>query len=126
MTAHTEKLCLVPRDGDLAEQRSDSLFPSSLAWDIRRIHTISGSIINSSGICKSANTYSDSFDSSSRDLLTVIQLNSLQVVAVLQVFQSHISDEKTVIKLQDLQPLVTTRTVAQMKNPIIGDQFTVR
>lgn len=75
---------------------------------------------------KSANTYSDSFDSSSCDLLTVIQLNSLQVVAVLQVFQSHISDEKTVIKLQYLQPLVTTCTVAQMKNPIIGDQFTVR
>lgn len=69
---------------------------------------------------------SDSFDSGPRDLLTVIQLDSLQVVAVLQVFQSYISDEKTVIKLQHLEPLMTTRTVAQMKNPIISDQFTVR
>lgn len=72
------------------------------------------------------NTYSDSFDSSPRDLLTVIQLDSLQVVAVLQVFQSYISDKKTVIKLQHLEPLLTTCTVAQMKNPIISDQFTVR
>lgn len=71
-------------------------------------------------------TYSDSFDSSPRDLLAVIQLNSLQVVAVLQVFQGHVSDEQAIIKLQYLQPLVTTRAVAQMKNPIISDQFTVR
>lgn len=69
---------------------------------------------------------SDSFDSSPCDLLAVVQLNSLQVVAVLQVFQGHISDEQAVIELQYLQPLVTTRAVAQMKNPIVSDEFTVR
>lgn len=75
---------------------------------------------------KPGNTYSDPFDSSSCDLLTVVQLNSLQVVAVLQVFQSHVCDEETVIELQHLQPLVPTCAVAQVKNPIISDQFTVR
>lgn len=69
---------------------------------------------------------SDPFDSSSCDLLAVVQLNSLQVVAVLQVFQSHVCDEETVIELQHLQPLMPTRAVAQVKNPIISDQFTVR
>ncbi|KAI1242957.1 hypothetical protein IHE44_0000522 [Lamprotornis superbus] len=73
---------------------------------------------------KPGNTYSDPFDSSSCDLLTVIQLNSLQVVAVLQVLQSHVRDKETVIKLQHLQPLVPTCAVAQVKNPIISDQFT--
>lgn len=64
-------------------------------------------------------------DASPGDLLTVVQLQALQAPAVLQVLQGHVGDEQAVVQLQDTQPLMAAGAVAQVQDPIVGDELTV-
>lgn len=71
-------------------------------------------------------SHPDTFDSCSSDLLAVIELDALQPLATLQVFQSVVCDQGAVIQLDHLQPLLTTHAAAQVSNPIVCYQLTMR
>lgn len=71
-------------------------------------------------------THSDTFDSCTSDLLAVIEFDAFEPLATLQVLQSDVCDQGAVIQLDHLQPLLTTHTAAQVSNPIVCYQLTVR
>lgn len=71
-------------------------------------------------------TNPDALDASASDLLAVIELDALEALAALQVLQSDVCDQGAVIQLHHLQPLLTTHTAAQVSDPIISYQLTMR
>lgn len=71
-------------------------------------------------------THPDTFDSCTSDLLAVVELDALQPLTAFQVLQSDVCDQRTVIQLHHLQPLLTTHTATQVSNPIICYQLTMR
>lgn len=71
-------------------------------------------------------TYTDTFDACTSDLLAVIELNALEALATLQVFQSIVSDQWAIIQFDHLQPLLTTNTAAQMSDAIVSNQLAMR
>lgn len=71
------------------------------------------------------NTYPDAFDAGPGDLLAVVELDALQMMAVLQVLQGHVSDEGAVVQLHHGEALLATGTAAQSSDAIICDQLAV-
>lgn len=67
----------------------------------------------------------DAFDASPGDLLTVVELNALQTMAALQVFQGHISDEGAVVQLHHGEALLAAGAAAQSSDAIVCDQLAV-
>lgn len=65
-------------------------------------------------------------DARAGDLLAVVELKALQAVAVLQVLQRRVRDEQAVVQLQDAQALVAAGAVAQVQDPVVRDELTVR
>lgn len=70
--------------------------------------------------------YPHPLDARAGDLLAVVELEALQAVAVLQVLQRRVRDEQAVVQLQDAQALVAAGAVAQVQDPVIRDELTVR
>lgn len=71
-------------------------------------------------------THPDTFDSCTSDLLAVVELDAFQPLTAFQVLQSDVCDQRAVIQLHHLQPLLTTHTATQVSNPIICYQLTMR
>lgn len=59
-------------------------------------------------------TYPHALDACTGDLLAVVQLQSLQAPAVLQVLQRGVGDKKAVVQLQYPESLVPTGAAAQV------------
>lgn len=67
----------------------------------------------------------DAFDSSSGNLLTVVELDALQTMAALQVLKGHVSDEGAVVQLHHGEALLATGTAAQSSDAVVRDQLAV-
>lgn len=70
--------------------------------------------------------YPDAFDASPGDLLTVIELDALQTVAVLQVLEGHVGDQGAVVQLHHREALLATGAAAQSSDAVVCDQLAVR
>lgn len=57
--------------------------------------------------------------------MTVIQFYPLQAVAALEMFQGGVGDQRAVVQFDYLQAVMSTGAVAQVANPIVGDQLAV-
>lgn len=67
----------------------------------------------------------ESFDARAGDLLAVVELDPLQAVAALQVFQRCVCDEGAVVQLNHLQLVMCTGPVPQVADAIICDKLAV-
>lgn len=69
--------------------------------------------------------YPDAFDASPGDLLTVVELDALQAMAVLQVLEGHVGDKGAVVQLHHREALLATGTAAQCSDAVIRDELAV-
>merc|ERR1719206_507052 len=89
------------------------------------------SIVGRGGRCKVSmnhevgNPSTELPDPSPGDCLAIIQLYPLQVSAANQVVQTVVSDQRTVIQLQQAQVLLGTGGAAQVADTLVCDQLTV-
>lgn len=65
------------------------------------------------------------FDAGPGDLLAVVEFYPLQTVAVLQVLQSPVCDQRAVIQLHHREALLSTHTAAQRPDTVVSYQLTV-
>ena len=67
----------------------------------------------------------NALDASPGDLLTIVELNALQTMAALQVFQGNVSDKGAVVQLHHREALLATGAAAQSSDAIICNQLAV-
>ena len=60
-----------------------------------------------------------------RDQLAVVQFDPLEVVAVEEVVQRLVSDQRAVVQLQDVQGLAGTGGGAEVPDALVGDELAV-
>lgn len=66
-------------------------------------------------------SHPDAFDASPGDLLAVVELDSFQMMAALEVLKGHVSDEGTVVQLHHCEALLATGAVAKSSDAVIRD-----
>ena len=65
-------------------------------------------------------------NSSTGNQLTIVEFDPLQIVAIDQVIEAGVSDQRQVVELQDVEMLGGARSRSQLPNALIGDEFTMR